>query len=313
MTLNLGTTYPGRVTTGDPDYPLGKPRNVANPGDGNGTPWEEKIAQDLHGSLQAILDAGDITASGNPDKVGASDVVDALVARFGTSLTTYTASGAWAKPTIGASVTFLVVGGGGGGATGGGGGGQVVEVTVPLALLDASGTVVIGAGGAGGGGGLGAAGADGGDTVLTIGTLRVTAKGGSGAPGGDADGAAGGGRVGGGPGGTSGATPGVAGDAGGGGGGGYGGSGSPGAGGDGYSGKGGTAANDDSTASTGAPGYGGGGGGGLLSGGGGNDRGGGGGGSLGLGPVSGGNGTIDASSPVGGAGAQGVVLMFVRG
>jgi hypothetical protein len=52
MTINLGAAYPGRVITGDPDYPLGKPRNVSNPGNGDGTPWEEKLVRDLVGATQ---------------------------------------------------------------------------------------------------------------------------------------------------------------------------------------------------------------------------------------------------------------------
>lgn len=80
MTLDLREAYPGQVITTDPDYPLGKARNRVHPGDGTGTPYEAKLVNDLHGSHQALLDAAGITASGEPDRVGASDVVDSIQA-----------------------------------------------------------------------------------------------------------------------------------------------------------------------------------------------------------------------------------------
>lgn len=76
--LNLGLRYPGRVITTDPAYPYGKARDRATPGDGTGTPWQEDLANDLHGALQAIVEEGGITISGTPEAVGASDVVDGI-------------------------------------------------------------------------------------------------------------------------------------------------------------------------------------------------------------------------------------------
>ena len=76
MALNLALIYPGQIdTTSDPaGYPQGKAKNIVNPGDGTGTPWEEQIANDNLGFLQNLLDRASIaTPSGVPDKVGASE------------------------------------------------------------------------------------------------------------------------------------------------------------------------------------------------------------------------------------------------
>lgn len=80
MALVLSTTYSGKIdTTSDPTgYPQGKPQNVTTPGDNTGTPWDEDIASDIVGFLQALLSAAGTTPSGNPDKVGASDYLNSL-------------------------------------------------------------------------------------------------------------------------------------------------------------------------------------------------------------------------------------------
>lgn len=83
MALIPSAKYPGQVLTTDPTgYPLGKARNEVTEGDGTGTPWEEALANDLWGFHQALLDAAGVTASGNPDKVQASQYLDALNALF---------------------------------------------------------------------------------------------------------------------------------------------------------------------------------------------------------------------------------------
>jgi hypothetical protein len=86
--LDLTTTYPGRVITTDPDYPQGKARNRVNPGDGTGTPWEEQLANDIIGWKQALVDETGITPSGVPDRVGASDILDGLVALIAARVST---------------------------------------------------------------------------------------------------------------------------------------------------------------------------------------------------------------------------------
>jgi hypothetical protein len=82
MAIDPSAEYPGQIVTGDPGYPLGKPRNVTVPGDGTGTPLEQEWLSDLFGWQQALLDAGGITPSGVPDEVGASDYMDALDALY---------------------------------------------------------------------------------------------------------------------------------------------------------------------------------------------------------------------------------------
>ncbi len=71
--------YPGQVDTSDPvGYPQGAARNVGSPGDGTGTPWDEDLVNDWFGFFQSLLDAGSLTPSATPDKVGASQYLDGL-------------------------------------------------------------------------------------------------------------------------------------------------------------------------------------------------------------------------------------------
>jgi hypothetical protein len=79
MALNPAAKYPGQINTGDPaGYPYGRARNETTPGDRNGTPWEEAHVSDLWGFEQAMLSAAGIVPSGTPDKVGASQYLEAL-------------------------------------------------------------------------------------------------------------------------------------------------------------------------------------------------------------------------------------------
>lgn len=71
-------TYPAQTIDSDPDYPFGKARNVTVLGDGSGTPLEAAWVNDLWGFMQAAVDYASITPSGVPDKVGASDVLEAV-------------------------------------------------------------------------------------------------------------------------------------------------------------------------------------------------------------------------------------------
>jgi hypothetical protein len=73
--------YPGQIDESDGlAYPLGKAQNVTAPGDGTGTPWEEQVVNDLFGWQQALLEEAEVTASGSPDEVGASQYLDATKA-----------------------------------------------------------------------------------------------------------------------------------------------------------------------------------------------------------------------------------------
>lgn len=79
MAINPSSAYSGQVdTTDSAGYPYGRAHNEAIIGDGTGTPLEEKWVSDLFGFEQALLGAAGLTPSGTPDKVGASQYLDAI-------------------------------------------------------------------------------------------------------------------------------------------------------------------------------------------------------------------------------------------
>lgn len=78
MALEPSAEYGAQVDTSDSDYPLGKAKPDIVPGDGNGTPLHHDWMNDIWGFQQALLDSTGTTADGNPDKVGASQYLDAL-------------------------------------------------------------------------------------------------------------------------------------------------------------------------------------------------------------------------------------------
>lgn len=82
MAIDPSTAYAGQIITDDPGWPYGKARNEIIDGDGTGTPLEAEWVADLFGWQQALLDAASITPSGDPDKVGDSQYLDALQALF---------------------------------------------------------------------------------------------------------------------------------------------------------------------------------------------------------------------------------------
>jgi hypothetical protein len=77
MAIVWSAQYPGQVSV-DPNWPHGKPRNVAVPGDGSGTPLEAAWVSDLAGWQAALLQEAGITPSGQPDHLGASDYTNAI-------------------------------------------------------------------------------------------------------------------------------------------------------------------------------------------------------------------------------------------
>lgn len=79
MAINPQTQYPGKITPGNADYPYGAARNITSPGDGTGTPWEAALVNDLFGFQQSLLASAGLVPSGNPDKVGQSQYLDALL------------------------------------------------------------------------------------------------------------------------------------------------------------------------------------------------------------------------------------------
>lgn len=192
MAIKPSTSFPGRVDLSDPvGYPDGKAKDQTVPG--NGTPFVAELVNDIFGAQQALLDEAGITASGSPDKVGASQYLDAIKAiaaaaggaggrlvKFLTSSGTLTINES-ADDTIAAYLTsndiksgtyfIYAYGAGGGGAggtaaagTGGGAGGGTDRA---ILVISGSTGYTIGAGGTGGAtDNLGVAGGD--TTISTV-------------------------------------------------------------------------------------------------------------------------------------------------
>lgn len=77
MAIIPSAIYPAQ-TDSDGAYPLGKARNSGSYHDGTGTPLEKRWLNDIWGFLQALLAAAELTASGDPDELGASQYLDAV-------------------------------------------------------------------------------------------------------------------------------------------------------------------------------------------------------------------------------------------
>jgi uncharacterized protein (DUF2345 family) len=77
MALIPSSRYPAQ-TDSDAAYPHGKARNAGSYQDGTGTPLDKDLVNDIFGFQQALLDAADITPSGDPDEVGASQYLEAV-------------------------------------------------------------------------------------------------------------------------------------------------------------------------------------------------------------------------------------------
>lgn len=78
MSIKLSDTYPGRAAPPSADYPLGAFKNCSAPEVLDGTPLDKDWANDKEGFFQGILAEAGITADGQPDKVGASQYLEAL-------------------------------------------------------------------------------------------------------------------------------------------------------------------------------------------------------------------------------------------
>ena len=110
MSLNYRDAYPGRIATDDPLYPYGKPRNVSAQNAGDGTPWEASLAQDIIGFLQAILIAGSIAPSGQPDNATTSQYLQALRAIMAEIVTSNAISESAVRTLITNAINGLVAG-----------------------------------------------------------------------------------------------------------------------------------------------------------------------------------------------------------
>lgn len=194
MTLKLNERYPGRFNNPSADYPQGSFKNRTSPTAKDGSYLEKDWANDKEGFFQSIIAAAAITPSGAVDKVGASQLYDALLktilstsvgrligARVITATTTYT------KTPGTNSVIVEVIGAGGGSGScqgtgasavsvsgaGGGGGYAASRLTSGFDGL----LVTIGAGGTGGTGGANNAGAG---LITSFGALLQANGGGAG-------------------------------------------------------------------------------------------------------------------------------------
>ena len=82
MAIIPESQYPGKITPASAEYPYGKARNITLPGDGTGTPWEAALVNDIFGFQQALLSEADITPTGDPEEVGASQYLKSIKTIF---------------------------------------------------------------------------------------------------------------------------------------------------------------------------------------------------------------------------------------
>lgn len=86
MAIRPNNEYPSATTSPDSNYPYGGARNVSSPGDGTGTPWEEKLINDLFGFQQALLQEANITPNDNPETAAVSQYLEATQSIIDTSM-----------------------------------------------------------------------------------------------------------------------------------------------------------------------------------------------------------------------------------
>lgn len=80
MAIDINTKYPGRVNAPDANYITGSIKNETVPESSNdGTPLDEDWGNDIEGAKQALLLAGGLTASGNPETAIASQILQSVV------------------------------------------------------------------------------------------------------------------------------------------------------------------------------------------------------------------------------------------
>lgn len=78
MAISPKNIYPARVISGDSAYPYGRALNIQNGVEGTGTPLEAEWVNDQWGFNQALLAEAGIVPSGQADKVGDSQYLEAL-------------------------------------------------------------------------------------------------------------------------------------------------------------------------------------------------------------------------------------------
>ena len=67
MAINPKVDFPTKFGAVTAEWPYGEPQNISAPGDGTGSPWEERVVKDIMGLQQALLTAAGITPSGTPE------------------------------------------------------------------------------------------------------------------------------------------------------------------------------------------------------------------------------------------------------
>lgn len=79
MAINLFNTYQPRINPPDADYPTGSIRDKSGPLTDDGTPLTALWGNDLQGFTDALLDAGGVSHSGDPDTATSSQRLQALL------------------------------------------------------------------------------------------------------------------------------------------------------------------------------------------------------------------------------------------
>lgn len=79
MAINPFDAYPTQTVPPSGAYPYGAARDVVVPGDNLGTPYDAHVLNDIFGFFQAMLAAANVSPSGVPDAVGASQYLESIV------------------------------------------------------------------------------------------------------------------------------------------------------------------------------------------------------------------------------------------
>lgn len=82
MSLVFNEKYPGKTAGATQNYPYGEARNVSGPGNGDGTPWDAALVNDIFGLLQGLLVRAGITPNGRSDTAIDSQYLQALLNLF---------------------------------------------------------------------------------------------------------------------------------------------------------------------------------------------------------------------------------------
>lgn len=80
MAIIWSDEYPNGTNAPTSGYPFGSAKNESAPEALDGMPWEQRAINDWGGFFQSLLSGANLTPSGNPDQVGASQYLEALQA-----------------------------------------------------------------------------------------------------------------------------------------------------------------------------------------------------------------------------------------